>query len=32
MTIPDIFEKKGEAYFRALETDVIRNFGRRHIA
>ena len=25
MTIPDIFEKKGEAYFRALETDVIRN-------
>ena len=29
MTIPDIFEKKGEAYFRALETDVIRKLREK---
>ena len=29
MTLPDIFEKKGEAYFRALETDVIRKLREK---
>ncbi|MBO2535012.1 MULTISPECIES: shikimate kinase [Rummeliibacillus] len=26
MTIPEIFEKKGEAYFRKIETEFLRNF------
>ena len=26
MTIPEIFEKYGEAHFRKIETDFLRNF------
>ena len=29
MTIPDIFEKKGEAYFRTLETNVIKELREK---
>ena len=29
MSIPDIFEKYGEAHFRDLETEVIREIGRQ---
>ena len=28
-TIPDIFEKEGEAYFRRLETKVIREYENK---
>lgn len=29
MSIPEIFEKFGEEYFRRLETEVMRDFGKR---
>ena len=28
MTIPEIFEQEGEAYFRKLETDFLENFRK----
>ena len=30
MPIPDIFTKFGEAYFRDLETEVLRTFANQH--
>ncbi|HQP92163.1 MAG TPA: shikimate kinase [Candidatus Omnitrophota bacterium] len=30
MTIPDIFEKKGEPYFRALEKEVVKELAKKN--
>ena len=29
MTIPELFEKKGEAYFRNCETDLLERLNKR---
>ena len=29
MTVQEIFDRKGEAYFRALETETVRSLGQR---
>jgi shikimate kinase len=31
MSIPEIFEKKGEAYFRKIEADTVKSLGGRNI-